>query len=305
MSDQELARAVQSMQSHIEAHLNDPITLGALAEACGYSRWYSAKIFKEHLGLSPFEYIRQRRMSQAAWELREHSRKVVDVAFDFVFDSHEGFTRAFARSFGLPPSAYRKQKGPVRLFMPDQARPLVEKRRRGGFVMSENQESKAVFVQIVERPARKLILKRGQKARDYYEYCEEIGCEIWDSLGQVHDALYEPAGYWLPEHLVEPETSVYVQGVEVPADYEGDLPAGCDLVDLPAAKLMVFQGEPYADEQFEEAIGALWNLMDRFKPEQYGYRWADEDGPRFQLEPQGYRGYIEGRPVRAIQPEAL
>jgi AraC family transcriptional regulator len=37
-----------------------------------------------------------------------------------------------------------------------------------------------------------------------------------------------------------------------------------------------------------------------YNPEIYGFCWADEDGPRFQLEPQGYRGYIEGRPVRAI-----
>ena len=40
--------------------------------------------------------------------------------------------------------------------------------------------------------------------------------------------------------------------------------------------------------------------MKNYQPELYGFRWADEDGPRFQLEPQGYRGYIEGRPVRPL-----
>jgi hypothetical protein len=35
-------------------------------------------------------------------------------------------------------------------------------------------------------------------------------------------------------------------------------------------------------------------------PEIYGFKWADADGPRFQMEPQGYRGYIEGKPVREI-----
>jgi AraC family transcriptional regulator len=37
-----------------------------------------------------------------------------------------------------------------------------------------------------------------------------------------------------------------------------------------------------------------------YNPEIYGYEWADDEAPRFQLEPQGYRGYIEARPVRQI-----
>jgi AraC family transcriptional regulator len=41
-------------------------------------------------------------------------------------------------------------------------------------------------------------------------------------------------------------------------------------------------------------------LMKTYNPELYGFKWADEDGPRFQLEPLGYRGYIEGRPVRQL-----
>ena len=45
--------------------------------------------------------------------------------------------------------------------------------------MAENPNAHTVFVQIIERPQRKLILKRGTKARDYFEYCEEVGCDIW------------------------------------------------------------------------------------------------------------------------------
>jgi len=45
----------------------------------------------------------------------------------------------------------------------------------------------------------------------------------------------------------------------------------------------------------------LWEVMKKYDPRIYGFEWADEDAPRFQLEPQGYRGYIEARPVRPIQ----
>jgi AraC family transcriptional regulator len=41
--------------------------------------------------------------------------------------------------------------------------------------------------------------------------------------------------------------------------------------------------------------------MKTFSPELYGFEWADEEAPRFQMEPQGYRGYIEARPVRQIE----
>ena len=105
---------------------------------------------------------------------------------------------------------------------------------------------------------------------------------------------------WLPENLQKPGTSLYAQGVEVPRDYAGDVPEGFDLIELPECKMMIFQGQPYDDAKFEQAIGSLWETIKNYKPEIYGFQWADEDGPRFQLEPQGYRGYIEGRPVRQL-----
>ena len=64
--------------------------------------------------------------------------------------------------------------------------------------------------------------------------------------------------------------------------------------------MMVFQGPPFEDRDFEHAISSLWDVMKSYKPETYGFTWADDDGPRFQLNPQGYRGYIEGRPVRQL-----
>jgi hypothetical protein len=80
-------------------------------------------------------------------------------------------------------------------------------------------------------------------------------------------------------------------------------------MELPACKLMVFQGPPYKDEDFEEAIVELWQVMKKYNPEFYGFKWAGEDGPRFQLAPQGERGYIEARPVRlrlcGISPQSL
>jgi AraC family transcriptional regulator len=288
------------MQEYIERHVTEPITLHQLARAAGYSPWHAARTFRELTGKSPFEYIRELRLSRAAEKLRDANTRVIDVALDFVFDSHEGFTRAFSRQFGMSPREYTKNRPPLKLFMPAGVRDDYLRLRKGEKIMTTQANINTVFVQVIDRPARKVILKRGIKAPYYFEYCEEVGCEVWDILCKVKDALYEPIGMWLPKDLVKPGTSVYVQGVEMPADYTGQVPDGFEIIDLQPCKMMVFQGQPYDDEKFRDAIHDLWEIMKTYNPEIYGFTWADEDGPRFQLAPQGYRGYIEARPVRQL-----
>jgi hypothetical protein len=120
-------------------------------------------------------------------------------------------------------------------------------------------------------------------------------------LESVKGALYEPAGYWLPRKLIREGTSKYVMGAEVPFDFKGTVPDGFEVIDLEPCKVMVFQGEPYGDEDFEEAIAGVWEAIDRFDPAVRGFEWADADAPRFQLSPVGRRGYIEARPIREIK----
>jgi AraC-like DNA-binding protein len=300
MESWERIDAVQRMQDYIEQNIHEPITLYELSKCAGYSPFHCARIFKELTGKSPFEYIRALRLTRAALKLRDEKTKVVDVALDFVFDSHEGFTRAFSKEFGIAPNKYKKNSPPVYLFTPYSIRERCYHFLKGDKDMEKNSTANTVFVQVIERPERKLILKRGKKAEEYFAYCEEVGCDIWGLLCSIKEALYEPIGMWLPDHLRTPGTSYYAQGVEVPADYSGEVPEGLEIISLPPCRMMVFQGQPYEDEKFDAAISELWEVMKTFKPELYGFEWADEDAPRFQLAPQGYRGYIEARPVRKI-----
>ena len=294
----EKIKAVGRMQNYIEEHITEVITLHQLANAAGYSPWHAFRIFKELMQRTPFDYIRSLRLSRAAEKLRNKDVKIIDVAFDFVFDSHEGFTRAFSRQFGITPRDFCKHTPELNLFLPVRIHDYYLTKQRGEDIMCKNPNT--IFVQVVDRPARKLLLKRGIKATHYFEYCEEVGCEVWDVLTKIQGAIYEPIGMWLPESLRKPGTSEYAQGVEVKADYHGEVPEGYELVDLPPCKMMVFQGQPYEDEKFSEAIGEMWEAMKNYNPEIYGFRWADDDGPRFQLAPMGYRGYIEARPVKQL-----
>lgn len=300
MNNPEKVQAVKRMQDYIAKHVRDPISLHDLAEAAFYSPWHAERIFKELTGKTPFEYIREFRLTGAALKLRDEDPRVIDVAFDFVFNSHEGFTRAFSRQFGMSPSQYRRTKPPVSLFVPHDVRSRYLRMNKGDMNMPKLDKNRVVFVQVIDRNERKLILKRGVKAEHYFDYCEEVGCDIWGILTSIKESLYEPMGLWLPEQMRIPGTSIYAQGVEVPSDYSGIIPAGFDIIDLPKCKMMIFQGQPYNDDIFEEAIGEVWDAIKVYDPTLYGFEWAQDDAPRFQFEPQGYRGYIEGKPVRMI-----
>ncbi|MGB7595459.1 MAG: AraC family transcriptional regulator [Erysipelotrichaceae bacterium] len=290
MSD--IEQAVVRMQEYIDGHLDEPITLIQLARAAGYSPYHAAHLFSASLGISPLKYIRRLRLSAAAAKLRDENEAILQIAFDFQFDSHEGFTKAFSKQFGMSPREYRRNSPAIPLFRP--FRYLTQKNE------VQTMETQTVFVQLIQRPLRKAIILRGKQADEYFTYCEEVGCDVWGTLCSIKEALNEPMGMWLPAKLIKPDTSRYVQGVEVPDDYAKPLPAGFEYIELEPCTYMVFQGEPYDDEQFENVIISIQSVIDRYHPETVGYRFDETAAPLYQLEPRGERGYIEARPVVKI-----
>lgn len=152
-------------------------------------------------------------------------------------------------------------------------------------------------ITMLHKPLRGCLIRRGVKAAHYFDYCEEVGCDIWDTLVALAGPEEEPVCLWLPQTFVAPGTSVYVQGVEVPADYDGPVPNGFDLITLPEADYLRFQGEPFVEETFGQAIEEVWAAMERFDPAIMDCEWDDEN-PRIQLEPRCERGYVEMRAVR-------
>ena len=80
-------------------------------------------------------------------------------------------------------------------------------------------------------------------------------------------------------------------------DYLGAVPEGFDTIRLPEAEYLLFQGPPFREEDYCQAIRAVQQAIDKYDPTVVGYRWDDEN-PRIQLEPRGERGYIELRAVK-------
>ena len=296
MNDQVLA--VQRMQDYIEAHLNEEITMAQLARASLFSPWHAYRLFREHTGQTVAQYVRRLRLSRSAMRLRREGGRITDVAFEMGFGSVDGYQRAFLREFGCNPAQYARAPVPITLFIPYGVK-FRELRRE--HIDMENVQS--VFVQPVHRPARRAIIRRGVAAEEYFGYCEEVGCDVWGLLTSMDSLGGEPVCLWLPERYRLPGTSRYVQGVEVEAGSDAVVPDGFDVIDLPEADYQMFQGEPFREEDYMDAILAVEHAMDRYDPSVIGMAWDDES-PRIQLEPRGERGYIELRAMRRRSSEA-
>ncbi len=285
--------AVQRMQDYIEAHLDTDISMAELSNVSRYSPWYSYRLFVDLLHMTPAVYIRRLRLSKSALRLRDEKVKIIDIAFDTGFESVDGYQRAFYKEFGCNPYEYSMRPTPIYLFKPYGVKYAKRKDKK------EMSEVKSVFVQVIEKPERKVVIKRGINAKHYFEYCNEMGCDIWGLLCSMKSISGEPVCLWLPEKYIAEGTSEYVQGVEVAMDYSGEIPQGFDVIELPKCKYIMFQGEPFEEENFGEAIEQVWEAIKKYKPETIGYKW-DEENPRIQLEPIGTRGYIELLAVKSI-----
>lgn len=88
--------------------LDEPPSLGECAATAGLSPFHFSRQFAARYGLAPIAYARALRLRAAAERLCDASPpRLIELAFDSGFDTQEGFTRAFAKAFGVTPGRYR------------------------------------------------------------------------------------------------------------------------------------------------------------------------------------------------------
>lgn len=270
----EKAAAVSRMQHYIEAHLDEQITLEDLANVAGYSKYHAVRVFKELTHRTPLETVRALRLTRAAKVLQDADDKIVTVAMNSGFDSHDGFTRAFNRQFGITPQKYHVEIPPVNWFVhyPIEA---YYQLKEGIEPMSNEKVSPTVTVTVVERPARKLIFLR-HNATDYFSACEEVGCEWEGFYNSIPEKFDTAAGGRLPASLIKPGTSGNAFFAEVPLNYNKPLPDGYEITELPPCTYLYFNGMPFDDENdFPIAIGIINEAIETYPFERFGWRKSD------------------------------
>ena len=88
---------------------NSELTIEEIAEHAGFSTDYFNRIFLAHTGFNVMEYLRFCRLKNAAIQLRNTGDNVLDIALKNGYESHESFTRAFKKQYGISPVEYRKK----------------------------------------------------------------------------------------------------------------------------------------------------------------------------------------------------
>ena len=98
---------VERVRAHIEAHLDERLTLDALASVAGLSPNHLQRAFKAALGLSPRDYVRARRAERFKAGVRE-GRSVTDALYEAGYGSGSRLYEDAGARLGMTPGAYRR-----------------------------------------------------------------------------------------------------------------------------------------------------------------------------------------------------
>ncbi|MGC4377523.1 AraC family transcriptional regulator [Fictibacillus sp. Mic-4] len=99
---------IQKVIDYIEENLKNKISLEDIAKIAGYSMYHFHRIFQSYVKESVSEYIRRRRLTKAAYDILHTKEKLVDIAIEYQFETHESFTRAFKKMFHVTPGSFRQ-----------------------------------------------------------------------------------------------------------------------------------------------------------------------------------------------------
>jgi len=94
---------------YIESHLYDEIDYNELERITGTSVYHFRRMFSFLSGMTLGEYVRNRRLSNATFDLLHEGMSVTETAFKYGYESVDGFSRAFREWSGINPSEVKKK----------------------------------------------------------------------------------------------------------------------------------------------------------------------------------------------------
>ena len=109
--------AIRTAIGYMEGHLGEAVGLEDVAREVHLSPFFLQRGFSLMTGYGIGEYLRNRRLYEAALDLQQGPEKVIDIAFKYGYETPESFAKAFARFHGATPTQVR-EGAPTRTFLP-------------------------------------------------------------------------------------------------------------------------------------------------------------------------------------------
>jgi len=259
---------IQHSIDYIEANLGERITVEDLAEREGFSGCHFYRMFAAYVGMPVMSFVRRRRLEHAASRLAEGDR-VLDVALEFGFESHAGFTHAFQRVYGTPPERYRLRAVP-RPPHPVDLITHLNYHLTGGIVMEPRIVTRRAFKvagYILRTTSQDGESKRAIPAF-WQGYMKNHQHALHGSLSPVSHAEY---GLCMDSDM-ESGAFNYVIGLEVPEGAE--IPEGLHVANMPAATYAIFTTPPADGPGFASAIQNTWAYVYQEWFPDSGYEYA-------------------------------
>jgi AraC-like DNA-binding protein len=100
-------RRISDALRRIEAEAHEELALTDLARGAAMSPYHFLRVFRQVVGMTPYQFILHTRLSRAAVRLRGSDRPISAIAFDAGFGDLSTFNRRFRRAMGCSPGAYR------------------------------------------------------------------------------------------------------------------------------------------------------------------------------------------------------
>ncbi|MGM3173066.1 helix-turn-helix domain-containing protein [Dickeya lacustris] len=106
---------IDDLITWINSDLTRPLRVKDVARKAGYSQWHFQRMFYHITRQSLGNYIRERRLAQAAHDLACTNERIIDIAMKYGYDSQQSFSRVFVKTYQITPFSYRKQGKAARL----------------------------------------------------------------------------------------------------------------------------------------------------------------------------------------------
>jgi AraC family transcriptional regulator len=267
---------LQEMLRYIDEHIKEKLNFEKLAARAGFSPYHFCRVFQWEVGYSLMDYVRNRRLFYAASELASE-RRIVDLAVDYGFETHSGFSKAFRRYFGCSPEKYRQHAS---FDVPKL--PVLKKTKKyvsGGIVM----EPKMVKKEAVKIAgfAIKTCTKDGANKKEipqyWQDYLHDGRCEKLHGESFVKN--HAEYGACFPTNMEKGEHG-YVIGVEVKEDVT--IPDTYHVCTVPQALYAVFTTPPAEASNFVASIQGTWDYIYSEWFPNSGYEF-DEKGVDYEL----------------------
>lgn len=246
---------LQSVLTYIDAHIRETLSGEALAKVAGFSPYHFSRVFQWGVGYSVMEYVRRRRLAFAATELGQ-GRRILDIALDYGFETHSGFSKAFRRHFGCPPEVYR-----IHAHSDRPACPSLEHTKKyciGGVVMEPTLITRPAF-RLAGYSMKATSIGGGESQAIpafWGAYCTDGRMEKLHQESFVTDHAEYGACFPADEATGAFD---YVIGVEVKEGAE--VPAGYHACEVPVATYAVFSTPPAKGDDFPQQIQGTWQVI--------------------------------------------